>query len=91
MKTQLGIKHDVDVKVIKTCIKISDRFSAQVIDVDGNVIRNMDNEYVPDLFPGNHYGDYLMLEIDIETGHIRNWKKPSQQQLSQLVGEEEDD
>ncbi|GKV75566.1 hypothetical protein PEC106568_07400 [Pectobacterium carotovorum subsp. carotovorum] len=91
MKTQLGVKHDIDVKVIKTCIKVRDSFTASVIDAEGNVIRDMDNEYVPNLFPGDHYGDYLMLEIDIETGQILNWKKPSQQNLSLLIGEGEEE
>jgi hypothetical protein len=25
--------------------------------------------------PGDHYGDYLMLDIDPYTGKIVNWKK----------------
>ncbi len=91
MKTQLGVKVDVDVKRIKTCIKVCDRFTAEVIDADGNSVRSMENEYVPDCFPGNHYGDYLELDIDIETGQILNWQKPSQAALSQLVGESDDD
>jgi len=27
--------------------------------------------------PEEHYGDYVELEIDIETGVILNWKRPS--------------
>ncbi|MGP2470001.1 hypothetical protein V1956_20285 [Yersinia sp. 2540 StPb PI] len=91
MKTELGIKVDIDVKRIKTCIKVRDTFTADVIDADGKVIRTLESEYVPDCFPGNHYGDYLELDIDIETGQILNWKKPMQAELSQLVGEYEED
>lgn len=91
MKTEMGVKVDVDVKRIKTCIKVCDRFTAEVIDSDGNTVRSIEDEYVPDCFPGTHYGDYLELDIDIETGHILNWQKPTQPQLSQLVGEGEDD
>lgn len=91
MKTELGIKVDVDVKRLKTCIKVCDRFTADVIDADGETIRTIQDEYVPDCFPGQHYGDYLELDIDIETGQILNWDKPTQAQLSQLVGEGEDD
>ncbi len=91
MKSELGIKVDIDVKRIKTCIKVRDAFTADVIDADGEVIRTLESEYVPNCFPGNHYGDYLELDIDIETGQILNWKKPTQAELSQLVGEEKED
>lgn len=91
MKTEMGVKVDVDVKRIKTYIKVCDRFTAEVIDSDGNTVRSIKDEYVPDCFPGTHYGDYLELDIDIETGQILNWQKPTQPQLSQLVGEGEDD
>lgn len=91
MKTQLGVKVDIDVKSIKTCIKVCDRFTAEVIGADGETIRSIVDEYVPSFFPGQHYGDYLELDIDIETGQILNWQKPNQEQLSKLVGEGEDD
>ncbi|CNH74899.1 Uncharacterised protein [Yersinia pseudotuberculosis] len=85
MKTELGIKVDIDVKRIKTCIKVRDTFTADVIGVDGNSIGSIENQYVPDLFPGQHYGDYLELDIDIETGQILNWKPPFPSELEQLV------
>jgi len=91
MKTELGVKVDIDVKRIKTCIKVCDGFTAAVIDADGKTVRSIENEYVPDCFPGNHCGDYLELDIDIETGQILNWQKPSQADLSLLVGENEDE
>lgn len=89
MKAEMKTSVEVDVKRIKTCIKVCDRFSAQVIDVDGNTVRSIEDEYVPDIFPGQHYGDYLLLDIDIETGHILNWPKPTAEHLNQLVSEEE--
>ncbi|HEM7398306.1 TPA: hypothetical protein U2L30_005521 [Citrobacter farmeri] len=48
MKTEMGVKVDVDVKRIKTCIKVCDRFTAEVIDSDGNTVRSIEDEYVPD-------------------------------------------
>ena len=33
------------------------------------------NGYVPDWFPGEHYGDYVELEIETKTGRIINWPK----------------
>lgn len=35
------------------------------------------NGYVPALMPEEHYGDYVDIEIDLETGKILNWKRPS--------------
>ena len=88
MKSEMTSSVEVDVKRIKTCIKVSDRFSAQVIDADGNTVRSIEDEYVPDIFPGQHYGDYLLLDIDIETGQILNWPKPTQEHLKRLLSEE---
>lgn len=90
MKAEVTSSVEVDVKRIRTHIKVCDRFSGQVIDADGKLLRSIEDEYVPDCFPGQHYGDYLELDIDIETGQILNWKKPTPEQLSQLLGEEGD-
>ena len=30
-----------------------------------------------------HFGDYVTLDIDIETGKILNWKKPTERDLKQ--------
>lgn len=67
---------------IKICAKCSDMFSAQLIE-DGKRIGEY-NGYVPKWFPNpnvQHYGDYVELEIDIATGKIVNWKKPTAAQL----------
>lgn len=42
--------------------------------------------YVPDFFPGLHYGDYLILDIEVETGRILNWKKPSNEDIEETFG-----
>ena len=55
--------------------KCSDLFYAQLDDG-----REYDG-YVPEFFPGEHYGDYVALEIDLSTGQILNWKKPSLKDL----------
>lgn len=91
MKSSISTRKEVDVKRIKTCIKVCDRFTAEVIGSDGEVIRSIEDEYVPDCFPGQHYGDYLELDIDIETGQILNWKPPMDVELEQLLGEREED
>jgi hypothetical protein len=45
--------------------------------------------YVPDFMPGEHYGDYIEIDIDLETGRIRNWVKPDQKSLSKPTSHSE--
>ncbi len=69
--------------VLEISAKCSDLFSAQLKTNQGLVISEYSG-YVPSFFPDEHYGDYVMLSIDINTGRILNWKKPSESQLNQL-------
>jgi len=66
-------------KKLTICAKCSDMFSASLYE-DGKH-KNYDG-YVPDFFPDQHYGDYVMLDIDIDTGMILNWKKPTKKDLN---------
>lgn len=62
-------------KTISVSAKCSDLFSASLDDgraYDG---------YVPEFFPGQHYGDYVELEIELATGKILNWKAPTAKDL----------
>ena len=43
------------------------------------------HDYVPDFMPGEHYGDYVELEIDLATGKILNWRKPTQAQINKAI------
>jgi len=63
---------------IKISAKCSDLFWAELSDG-----RQYDG-YVPDFFPDDHYGDYVMLEIDLKSGQILNWKKPSLKDLKEF-------
>ena len=65
---------------LSICVKCSDRFSAVLTDKEGEVQRNYDG-YVPSFMPDEHYGDYVMLDIDTDTGKILNWKKPTKKQM----------
>jgi len=65
-------------KILKICAKCSDMFSASLIE-DGKNVGNYYG-YVPEFFPGD-CGDYIVLEIDIDTGQIKNWRKPTKKQL----------
>jgi hypothetical protein len=69
-------------KTIAICAKCSDMFSATLA-VDNKIVSEYDG-YVPDWFPNpfvSHGGDYVNLTIDIETGKILNWKKPTKKDL----------
>ena len=71
-------------KTIHISAKCSDLFSAFLRDGD-KIVGEYDG-YVPAWLPNQqteHYGDYVILEIDIETGKILNWKKPTQAQLKE--------
>lgn len=60
---------------ISISAKCSDLFSASLNDG-----RTYDG-YVPEFMPGQHYGDYVELEIELATGKILNWKAPTAKQL----------
>lgn len=60
------------VKTVKVSAKCSDLCFVELLDDEGKVIAQRDG-YVPDFMPGNHYGDYVELEIDPNTGIITNW------------------
>lgn len=64
-------------KTISISAKCSDLFSAVLEDSHKGIVGEY-NGYVPD-FLGS-YGDYVELEIDVETGHILNWN-PSAEDL----------
>jgi len=66
-------------KVISINAKCSDLFWASFSD-NGNFKGEYDG-YVPDWMPGQHYCDYVEMQIDVDTGQILNWKKPTQKQL----------
>lgn len=56
--------------------KCSDLCYVHAQDANGLVIAEGDG-YVPSFMPDEHYGDYVMLEIDVATGKILNWTPPS--------------
>jgi hypothetical protein len=75
----------VEPVVLKIRCKVTDRFTASLEDKDGHEVHDQDDGYVPDFMPGQHYGDYLMLDIDLETGKILNWKAPTPDQIQEWV------
>ena len=67
-------KRTPPVRVLSVCGKTSDLCSIVVKDATGNCMTEYSG-YVPDFFPDEHCGDYLMLDIDVVTGRILNWPK----------------
>jgi hypothetical protein len=72
------------VKTIFVTAKTSDTCHIEFFDEDKNRLGQR-NDYVPDYFPEEHYGDYLELEIDVTTGKILNWRKPTQKELKDSI------
>lgn len=73
------------IKTIFVTAKCSDLCSIRYFDENRNEVGERDG-YVPDFFPEEHYGDFIELEIDIATGKILNWKKPTQKELKDSMG-----
>lgn len=68
------------ITTIRISGKTSDLCHTSLIDEKGKIVAEKES-YVPDFMPGEHYGDYIDLVIDVKTGVIKNWKKPSQKKL----------
>jgi hypothetical protein len=62
-------------RVMQMSAKCSDLFSAFLFE-DGKEVGEY-HGYVPNFMPEQHYGDYVELKIDVDTGQILNWQKPS--------------
>lgn len=74
----------VNAKTLRIHMKVRDEFMAELTDSDGQVLKDYEG-YVPEFMPGQHYGDYLILDIDIDTGHITNWKQPESEQIEEFI------
>ena len=74
MELNIKIPQTVNAKTLKVHLKVCDGFNAQLLSDSGVVLRDYEG-YVPSFMPDEHYGDYVILDIDIDTGLITNWKK----------------
>jgi hypothetical protein len=75
----------VEAKELRIHIKVRDSFAASINDQFGAEIAVQEDGYVPDFMAGQHYGDYLILNIDIDTGTVTNWAKPTQQEIESFI------
>ncbi len=80
----------VEAKTLSVHCKVSDRFTARLLDQNGETIHDQDDGYVPGFMPGNHYGDYVILDIDLDTGKILNWEPPSADEIQKWIDPDSD-
>ena len=75
----------VNAKTLRIHCKVSDRFTYAIYNENAEEIHCQDDGYVPDFMPGEHYGDYVILDIDLDTGVVTNWKKPTAAQIEAAI------
>lgn len=85
---------EIDIKVMRIHMKVRDEFECRILDNENKSIMKYEG-YVPSIMPNDfngdsHFGDYLCLDIDIETGQILNWKKPTIEQLVKFINDNEE-
>lgn len=90
MKVGIQKVVDVDVKVMKLFMKVRDEFSCVFMDDRNEAVAEYDG-YVPTFMPGEHHGDYLILDIDVDTGMILNWKAPRAVELKRYINKQEEE
>jgi hypothetical protein len=83
MKVTVNTPKTIDLKTVRIYVKCSDRFSCIITTDDPYKSYGYDG-YVPDVIPGD-YGDYIDLNIDIETGMILNWPKNNPDEWAEFL------
>lgn len=89
MKIGATKRVEVEAKTLKIHVKVCDQFDARLVDQDGDTLMDYEG-YVPGFMPGEHYGDYLILDIDIDSGQITNWRKPTVEEIEEFVNKDEE-
>lgn len=90
MELDVVMPQKVKVKSVFLHAKLCDSGSYELRDESGKEVASR-SDYVPSFFPddedgSSNYGDYLMLNIDLETGQILNWKKPNPADVARAFG-----
>lgn len=90
---EIGMKKTVNVqaKELRLYCKVCDGFTAYIHDQDGAELGGQDDGYVPKFMPGDHSGDYLILNIDLDTGKITNWKKPCVEDIQDFINKNDEE
>lgn len=93
MKVNVKVVKPIELKTLKISMKVRDEFCCDILDENGGTIVDGYEGYVPGFMPEDHYGDYLYLDIDLETGMITNWGEWTAQRkrfLQEFVEEHND-
>ena len=80
----------VNAKTLRIHCKVPARFTYAINDEQGEELHFQEDGYVPDFMPGEHYGDYVILDIDLDTGMVTNWKKPTAAQIEAAIKPEDE-
>ena len=89
MQVTVSEPKEVEVSKIKLCIKVCDGFNCDILNSSDEKVGEYEG-YVPMFFPGQHWGDYLMLDIDLESGKILNWSKPTEEDISNMLAPDDE-
>jgi hypothetical protein len=80
--------------MLKISAKCADAFCADLYNDAGILLKEYQG-YVTKLLPPDHDGfhdpDHVGLEIDLETGQILNWKRPTKKQIDDFIKGKETD
>ncbi len=87
MEINIEKKVKVQAKTLKVCGKTSDCCCVTLVDQDGQELKYHDG-YVPKGL-GIGGGDYIEFDVDLDTGQILNWKKPTVEVVEEFIRGEE--
>lgn len=93
MKINTKKQVEVDAKILSLDIKVRDEFAGTIVSSNDEILCDKQYGYVPDFMPhnglgakgGSNMGDYLILDIDLDTGQILNWVKPTPDQIEKFI------
>lgn len=89
MKIGITKQVEVDVKTVTFFAKIRDEGCYTFKDQHGEVVRDIEDEYIPAFFPGED-SDHMELTIELESGKILNWEPPDRQDLMIAINGEDE-
>lgn len=89
MKINVVKTVQVEAKTLSIFMKVVDTFSATLKDKDGSTLKEYEG-YVPAFMPDeadsiSYDGHYLILDIDIDTGLITNWRKLTPGDIEEFI------
>ena len=90
MEIKMTKQVPVNAKTLHIHLKVRDEFTCSISDQDGATLKEYEG-YVPSFMPGEHYGDYVILDIDMDTGTVMNWIVPHPEDMQPFINGEDDE